>query len=490
MVIATQRPRWDGKLFIDGSFQDPASGDTQPIYEKATGRELGRLAVGTAQDLDRAVASARRVQPEWAARSYEDRAAVLRRVAALLAERADQWADVIVRETGSIRGKAQYEVHGSQNELHEAAALASRATAEILPSGAAGKLNIVQRVPLGVVAVITPWNFPLILGMRAVAPALALGNTVVLKPASHTPISGGLMLAELFLDAGLPPAVLQVVTGSGPDIGVPLAGHPGVDMIHFTGSSEVGHQIGEAAGRSLKKINLELGGNAAFVVLDDADVDLASMVGAWSSFHYSGQTCITANRHVVMRAVADRYQRALAERARGMTVGDPAGDQVSIGPVISEAQRDRAHRLVEESVARGAKVIEGGEYDGLFYRPTVLGDVRPGMPAYDEEIFGPVAPITVVDTEQEALELTNATPYGLTNAVFTADLARGLDFAEKVRSGMVHVNDTTCLDEAHVPFGGVGASGSGGRSGGEANLEEFTQRKWISLQRTPVHYPY
>jgi benzaldehyde dehydrogenase (NAD) len=261
-------------------------------------------------------------------------------------------------------------------------------------------------------------------------------------------------------------------------------------MIHFTGSSEVGQQIAEVGGRGLKKLSMELGGNAAFVVLDDADIETASMVGAWSSFHYSGQTCITANRHIVMRSVADRYRQALAERARNMSVGDPSTDQVSIGPVISEGQRDRAHALLQRSLEQGAKVLEGGEYDGLFYRPTVVDDVRPGMPLYDEEIFAPIAPITVVDTEEEALRLTNDTPYGLANAVFTGNIDRGLAFAERVRSGMVHVNDTTALDEAHVPFGGMGASGMGGRSGGEANLEEFTERRWISIQRTPVQYPY
>jgi benzaldehyde dehydrogenase (NAD) len=214
------------------------------------------------------------------------------------------------------------------------------------------------------------------------------------------------------------------------------------------------------------------------------------MIGAWSSWHYQGQTCITASRQIVMRAVADKYIEALARRARAIVVGDPASGQVGLGPMISAGQLDHAHQLVEASVSQGATLVEGGTYEGLFYRPTVLSGVTPEMPAYTEEIFGPVAPITVVDTEEEALALVNATPYGLVNAVFTADMARGLAFAERVHSGMVHVNDATPLDEAHVPFGGLGMSGVGGRSGGEANLEEFTERRWISVQRTPVHYPY
>jgi len=490
MAVQTERRRWDGKLYIDGSFRNASGGGTQAVYEKATGAEIGTLATATPGDLDEAVSAARRAQGDWSRRGYDERAMLLRQVARALEESAEEYADMIVRETGSIRGKAQYEVNAAGNELYEAAGLTSRANAEIVPSHNTGKLNIIQRVPLGVVGIITPWNFPLVLGMRAVAPALALGNTVVLKPASHTPISGGLMLADLFERAGAPAGILNVVTGSGGELGVALADHSNVDMIHFTGSSEVGTQIAEVCGRGLRKVSLELGGNAAFVVLDDADIDMASMVGAWSTFHYQGQTCITANRHIVLRSVADAYVAALTERARNMTVGDPSTDQVSIGPIISEAQRDRAHEIVQQSIEMGAELVEGGTYDGLFYRPTVLVGVTPDMPAFQKEIFAPVAPITVVDTEKEALELTNRTEYGLASAVYTGDLARGLAFAEKVRAGMVHVNDAVCLDEAHVPFGGMGASGLGGRSGGEANLDEFTERRWISLQRTPVHYPY
>jgi benzaldehyde dehydrogenase (NAD) len=415
---------------------------------------------------------------------------LLRRVARLVEDRAEEIVDLIVRETGSITGKAQYEVAASSNELYEAAALASRSIGEILPSANTGKLSIIERVPLGVVGVITPWNFPLVLGMRAAAPAIALGNTVVLKPATLTPISGGQLFAELFEEAGAPPGVLQVVTGSGASLGSAMAAHPDVAMVHFTGSSEVGRSIAEIAGRNLKKVSLELGGNNAFVVLDDADVETASMLGAWSSFHYQGQTCITASRHIVMRPIADAYREALARRAAAIRVGNPAEEGIGLGPIIDERQRDHVHGLVRASIDQGATLVEGGTFENLFYRPTVLADVTASMPAFTDELFGPVAPITVVDTEEEALALTNATEYGLVNSVVTGDSARGLAFAQRVRSGMVHVNDATPLDEAHVPFGGMGASGLGGRSGGEANLEEFTQRRWISVQRTPVQYPY
>jgi benzaldehyde dehydrogenase (NAD) len=483
-----ERP-WVGRIFVDGEFTDPEGGRRTSVTDKGTGEELAEAGVASDADVDRAAQSAKRAQPGWAALAYDERAGLLRRVARLLEDRGAEIAALIVRETGGIPGKAQYEVGAATNELYEAAALASRATAEVLPSHNPGKLNLIQRVPVGVVAAITPWNFPLVLGFRVVAPALALGNTVVLKPAPETPATGALIIAELFAEAGAPAGVLQALPGDD-DTGKTLVAHPEVNMIHFTGSSEVGRQIAIQAAGDFKHVSLELGGNNAFVVLDDADVDEASMVGAWSSFHYSGQTCITAGRHIVARELFNDYVDRLAARARGIEVGDPSSGEVGLGPMISEPQVERAHGMVEESVRMGAKVVEGGTHEGVFYRPTVMVDVTPDMPVWREEVFGPVAPVLAAASEDEALELVNDTPYGLVNAVYTGAPTRGLAFAERVRSGMVHVNDSTCLDEAHVPFGGVGASGMGGRSGGEANLEEFTERRWIGVQRAPVEYPY
>jgi benzaldehyde dehydrogenase (NAD) len=265
--------------------------------------------------------------------------------------------------------------------------------------------------------------------------------------------------------------------------------HPGTSRVHFTGSSAVGAKIAAAAGAQLKRVSLELGGNNALVVLEDADLEQAAMIGAWSAYHYQGQTCITAGRHIVARPLYDAYVEALASRARAITVGDPKTG-TGLGPMINERQRDRAHAFLERSVEQGATVVEGGSYDGLFYRPTVVTGVTSGMPLWTEEIFAPIAPVLPVDSEDEAVELVNDTRYGLVNAVLSGDPDRGLRVAGRLRSGMVHVNDSTCLDEAHVPFGGLGASGLGGRSGGESNLEEFTERRWVSLQRAPVEYPY
>ena len=489
MATETAQRPWSGRIFVDGEFTDAEDGRRTQVTDKGSGEELAEAGVASAGDVARAATSAKAAQPGWAALSYDERAGLLRRVARLLEDRGDEIADLIVRETGGIPGKAAYEVGAAQNELYEAAALTSRATAEVLPSHDTGKLSLVQRVPVGVVAAITPWNFPVVLGFRVVAPALALGNTIVLKPAPETPLTGALLIAELFAEAGFPPGVLQALPGDD-ETGKQLVAHPAVDMIHFTGSSEVGRQIAIQAAGDFKRVSLELGGNNAFVVLDDADVDAASMVGAWSAFHYSGQTCITASRHIVARPLFDEYVERMAARARGIEVGDPSGGEVGLGPMISQRQLERAHGLVEESVRMGARVVEGATYEGLFYRPTVMVDVTTEMPVWRDEIFGPVAPVLAVDSDDEALALVNDTSYGLVNAVYTGQPTRGLRFAERVESGMVHVNDSTCLDEAHVPFGGLRASGMGGRSGGEANLEEFTERRWIGVQRGPVEYPY
>jgi len=485
VAVETQQ----GTIFVGGEFRPPSGGATAPVLDKARGEPMAMVGVASVEDVDAAVAAAVAAQREWAAAPYEERAGVLRRAAAALEARAEEITSLIVRETGSIPGKAQYEIHASGNELHEAAGLTSRASGEILPSGSPSRFSIAERVPVGVVGAITPWNFPLILGMRVVAPALALGNAVVLKPSPLTPVCGGLLLAELLSDAGLPAGVFGVVIGD-VEVGERLVEHPDVAMIHFTGSSATGRKIAATAGAQLKRVSLELGGNNALVVLDDADLEQASIIGAWSAFHYQGQTCITASRHLVARNLFEPYVEALAARAAAISVGDPAREEVGLGPMVNERQRDRAHGFLEASVAAGARVVEGGRYDGLFYRPTVVTDVTVDMPLWTEEVFAPIAPVMPVDSDDEAVRLVNDTPYGLVNAVLTGDPDRGLRVAGRLRSGMVHVNDSTCLDEAHVPFGGMGASGLGGRSGGESNLEEFTERRWVSLQRAPAHYPY
>lgn len=469
-MIAMDR-RADGLIFVGGEFRPPNSARTESVVDKATDREIGRFAVGDSWDVAAAVTAASSAQVAWAAATHDVRSGLLRRVARLIEENASEYEDLIVRETGGIRRKATREVGSALRKLYESAALAARPDGEVMPSQRPGKLGMRRHYPVGIVAAITPWNFPLNLAMRAIAPALALGNTVVLKPSSLTPIAGGQLIAELFQRAGAPPGVINVVTGSGVDVGEPLAAHPGVAMIHFTGSTDTGRRLAEIAARHGKRVELELGGNNALVVLDDADIETASACGAWAGFEYQGQICQTAGRHIVMEAVHDRYVEAIARRARRVVVGDPLNDGVGLGPLINSVQRDRVDKIVQTSVRMGARLIEGGAYEGNFYRPTVLDNVTDDMPAFTEEIFGPVAPVTVVHSEPEALRLVNS-QRNLVSAVYTADLLRGLAFAEQVDSDLVHVNDAM------------------GRPTGEDDLLIFTRPKWIGLQRSRLEFPF
>jgi benzaldehyde dehydrogenase (NAD) len=479
--------QWHDRLFVGGSFV-PARGGTTTSYEKATGEALGNVGLASPADVADAVTAARQAQPGWAALPPAQRAAAVRRLRDVVEGRGEEIVRWISQETGGIRFKAELELRLSLAHLADAAALATRPMAHHASSLVPGRQNVVQNVPLGVVGVITPWNLPFSLAFSPIAPALALGNTVVLKPAPHTPVSGGLLIADLVREAGLPAGVFNVIPGDDAT-GQALVADPGLDMMRFTGSTEVGRMIAADLGRRLVRVSLELGGNAALVVLDDADPEVASNVGAWSSFHFAGQTCITAGRHIVLREVAEPYIESLARRASKMVLGNPT-DDVDMGPMIDERQVARAAALVQASVDMGATVVEGGTSEGLFFRPTVLTGVTPDMPAFREEVFGPVAPVVVVDTEEEALELTNRTDYGLSNAVLTGNPWRGYRFAERVHSGMVHVNDTTCLSESTIPFGGWKDSSLGVPTGGDANLEQFTERRWISVQEQPGTYRY
>jgi len=487
--VGSVQQAWHEAMFVGGAFERPADGGTIGVRDKASGEIFATAGLATEADVDRAVAVARTAQPGWAERTYADRAALLRGVAAALSDRAKDMRELIMRETGCIGGKADYEIGAAISELTEAAALASRATGEVLPTGHAGRFSLSERLPVGLVGVITPWNFPLVLGMRVIAPAIALGNAVLIKPSPETPVSGGLAIAELFEAAGAPAGVFQVLPGD-VAVGGRLVSHPDVGMIHFTGSTAVGRQIAATAGGLLKKVSLELGGNNALLVLDDADVEQATIIGAWSAFHYQGQTCITAGRHIVQRGVADAYVAGLAARAAAITLGNTVTEEVGLGPMISPRQIERARAMLDEAVAEGATIVTGGEVDGPYFRPTVVTGVSRGSRLWTEEIFAPIAPVLVVDTDDEAVEVANDTAYGLVDSVLSGNVQRGLDVARRLRAGMVHVNDATPQDEALAPFGGIGQSGLGGRSGGDSNIEEFTERRWLTINPLPAHYPY
>jgi benzaldehyde dehydrogenase (NAD) len=461
---------YEARAYIGGAFEEP-TGDWIPVLEKSTGIPFARYTDSSAEQVDRAVRAARIAQPHWSATSAMERSELLRAFAAQLAGRHDELIELIIRETGGTAEKAEEELGQSINQLLNSATQVTENAGAILPPYKEGKISLSRAVPLGVIGLIVPWNYPISLAMRALAPGLAYGNAVVLKPAELTPIAGGQILAEAAQAAGFPAGVFAVVPGDGPTTGRTLSEHPDLDLIHFTGSFEVGHQIANFAAKSFRSVATELGGDNAFVILDDADLDQAASAAVWASLWYQGQTCISAGRHIVMRSVADAFTDAVVARVERLTVGNPLTDPVSLGPIISEVQLDRFHTgLVLPSIAAGAKVATGATHDGLFYRPTVLTGVTPDMPVFTEEIFGPVMPITVVDTEAEALELVNR-HRTLMNSVFTTDAMRGLAFAEKVKSNEVHVNDAYA------------------RHGGEGQLDGFTHRQWIGIQTTPTGYP-
>ena len=479
--------RWEGKIFL-GDWA-AGHGRTIPVVEPATGATLGMLGIADAQDVDEAVRIASEAQPGWAATPFDRRAEFLREFARLLKERAAVLNDWNVRECGSILPKAEWELQATYEQAHMAAAMPMQPIGQVFPSSMPGRSNYWQHVPIGVVGVIAPWNFPILLGLRSVLPALAMGNAVILKPDAQSAICGGLLLAELFADAGLPQGVLHVLPGGGAT-GDALVKHPGVGMISFTGSTAVGRQIGETCGRMLKKVVLELGGNNAMVILDDADLDSASSCAAWGAFLHQGQICMQAGRHLVQRKVAGRYIDLLAERAARLVVGNPAAGPVHLGPLINDRQAEKVEAIVRRSVAMGAKAVVGGNRHGRFYPATVLTGVTPDMPAFTDEIFGPVAPVTVFDSDEEAIALVNSSPYGLAAAVHSGSVARALALASRLKSGMVHVNDQTVNNEFQVPFGGMGASGNGGRFGGPASFDEFTQSQWISVMERGIQYPF
>lgn len=476
------------RLFLDGEWIK-GGGGSREVVNPSDGGTLGSTGIADTEDVDRAVQAGRAAQLSWAEAPFDDRAKVLRKAGQLLEENAAECADWLMREAGSARGKAGFEAGLVANEAHFAAALALAPTGQILRT-AKPRLSLAQRVPVGVVGVISPFNFPGVLSMRSVAPALALGNAVLLKPDPRTAIAGGLFLAAVLEQAGLPKGVLSVLPG-GRDVGMALVEHAGIRVISFTGSTRAGRAIGETAGRLLKRAHLELSGNNALVVLDDVDVDAAVSAGAWGAYLHQGQICMAAGRHVVHRSVYDRYVEGLAATAERLPVGDPSASDVALGPIIDEHQRDHVHELVTASVAAGARLAAGGTYDRLFYRPTVLADVRPQHPAFAEEIFGPVAPVLSFESEDELVDIVNGSEYGLSLAILTRDVMRGMKLAERLPSGIVHINDQTVDDEAVAPFGGVAASGTGARFGGfEANAEAFTETRWITVQGSIERYPF
>jgi aldehyde dehydrogenase (NAD+) len=472
---------------LAGKWRAGSAGSSRTDIDPWSGATLTEIPQADENDLDEAYRAAADAQRDWASRPPVERATVMRSAAEVMGQRKEEITGWLVRESGGTVAKAELEWSLVRSVMWEAASMPHHVQGAIMPSDIPGKESRVYREPVGVVAVISPWNFPMQLSNRSVAPALAVGNAVVLKPAGDTPVTGGLLLARIFEEAGLPPGLLSVVVGSGSDIGDAIVEHPVPRVVSFTGSTPVGQGIAAKAG--VKRTALELGGNGPVVVLDDADLDLAVSASIFGSYFHQGQICMIANRLIVDAGVYDDFVERFVAKARALTVGDPSDPGTDLGPIINSSQLESIQDKVARARADGADVLLGGEPvgpNGLGLPPHVLtagNDVTTAR----EEVFGPVITIIRAADEHDALRIANDTEYGLSSAVFSRDVDRAVRFARRVDAGMTHVNDSPVNDDANTAFGGEKSSGIG-RFGGQWAVEEFTTDHWISVQHTPRDY--
>ena len=477
--------------YIAGEWREGSTSRYFDSTDPYTGKTLATIKMADKNDLDAAFVKAKEAQVAWSAAMPSERAAVMRRAVEIFDARHDEIIDWLIHESGSTRIKAEIELGSARSITEEAATFPNRVQGRILASNLPGMESRVYRKALGVVGVISPWNFPLHLSQRSVAPALALGNAVVLKPASDTPVTGGLIIAKVFEEAGLPAGVLSVVIGAGSDIGDAFVEHAVPSMISFTGSTPVGRGIGRIAGggEHLKWVALELGGNNAFVALADANVDDAVSAAIMGKFLHQGQICMAINRIIVEAPIYDDFVEKFVAHAKTLKYGNPSDSDTVIGPIINAKQLDGLKKKIELAKAEGATVLLEGNAEGNVLPPHIFSDVKPDMEIAHEEIFGPLVGIQKARDEAHALELANASTFGLSGAVYSGDLERGVEFAKRIVTGMTHVNDSSIADDANAPFGGEQNSGLG-RFNGEWAIEEFTTDHWITVQRTPRQYPF
>ena len=479
------------RMLLNGRWTHGGSGQSVEDVDPYTEEVLLRIPLADQGDLDDAFEAAAAAQPAWARERPATRAAVLRRAAAIMESRRAEIVDWLVHESGSTRIKSELEWNMARAMTLEASSFAAAAEGVLLAADIPGKENRIYRQPVGVVGMISPWNFPLHLSSRSVAPAIALGNAVVIKPASDTPVTGGLLLGKIYEEAGLPAGVLNVLIGRGSAIGDAFVRHPVPRVVSFTGSTEVGRGIMDLAAKSpiLKRVLLELGGNSPCVVLADADLDLAVRGAVFGKFLHQGQICMAINRLIVDAAIHDEFVDRFKSRVAGLKCGNPSDPDTAVGPLINRPQLQRLSERIEHARAAGARQILGGEPEGLVLPPHVFVDATNDMSIAAEELFGPVVSVIEVHGEDEALRVANETSYGLSAAVFTRDVERGNRFAQRLQAGMTHVNDSPVNDLPNCPFGGEKNSGLG-RYNGRWSIEEFTTVHWISVQHEPVPYPF
>jgi acyl-CoA reductase-like NAD-dependent aldehyde dehydrogenase len=477
--------------FVGGEWRPAAGGETFDDLDPYTGDVVARVPAGGRADAKEAIDAAAAAFDAWWHSPPAERQRIFLKAADILEARNDEIVSLLARETGSTLGFCMFQIGFVAGLLRQTAALAYAPIGQIIPSDV-GAFSMGLRRPVGVVGAIAPWNAALILSARSIASPLALGNTVVLKPSELSPYVGGLIWGEIFGEAGLPAGVLNVVThapGAAAEIGDELVESPQVRRLNFTGSTATGRTLAEAAGRNLKRVVLELGGYNPLIVLADADVGYAVDATAFGAFMHQGQICMSARRIIVERPIADEFIGRLVNKTKGLKVGDPKEPDTIIGPLINEGALQSVKDRVEGAVSTGARVLAGGAATGSCYHATLLTDVPEDSEFARLETFGPVAAVEVVDSADDAVVRANATSYGLASGIITSDADRGLELAQRIEAGIVHINDQPVGDEPQMPFGGVKDSGWG-RFGGTAAIEEFTELRWVTVQSGTHPFPF
>ncbi|OJH19415.1 aldehyde dehydrogenase family protein [Heyndrickxia sp. FSL K6-6286] len=475
--------------YINGQWREGQSDHVLINVNPYSGDILSEVKMATVTDVDLAYKAALKAKDDWDKVNPYKKRDILEKAIQYIEAHEEEITNIIIEELGGTRLKAAFEIGLVKNMIKEAATFPLRMEGKILPSTEDGKENRLYRIPVGVVGVISPFNFPFFLSMKSVAPALGAGNGVVLKPHEETPITGGTLIAKIFEEAGLPKGLLNVVVTDIKEIGDSFVEHPIPRIISFTGSTKVGSHIGQLAVKNFKKPLLELGGNSAFIILEDADIDYAVQAATFSRFTHQGQICMSANRIIVQATIYDEFIKKYKEKVSSLSVGDPKDPQTIIGPVVNERQANNLQAMIDNGIEEGAKVVLQGNISGNMVEPTILKDVTPNMTIAQEELFGPVVCVMPFETEDDAIAIANDTKFGLSGAVHTSNLEKGVELAKKIHSGMIHVNDITINDEPIVAFGGEKQSGLG-RLNGQWSLDEFTTLKWISVNYGQRSFPY
>lgn len=483
MVVAINRQ------LIGGQWQDGSSGTTLVDRNPYNGAVIAEFPVATPEDVDAAYRAAARAKEEWDRVNPYAKRTVFENAVKYVESNLGDLTEIIIDELGGTRLKAGFEIGLVIDMLKEAATFPLRMEGRILPSAVDERENFLYRLPVGVVGVISPFNFPFFLSMKSVAPALGAGNGVVLKPHEETPIMGGTIIGKIFEEAGLPAGLLNVVVTEISAIGDAFVEHPIPRVISFTGSTAVGRHVAEVGARHFKKVLLECGGNSAFIVLDDADLEYAVDAAIFSRFTHQGQICMSANRVLVHQDVLEEFTRLYLEKVRSLPVGDPRDESTVMGPLITAKGADGLNAAVDQAIADGATALLRGSVEGGLFEPVVLADVTPEMEVAQRELFGPVVALIPFADDDEAVAIANDTQFGLSGAVHTRDIDRGIELAKRVQTGMIHVNDCTIHDEPNVAFGGEKQSGLG-RLNGVWSLDAFTTMKWVSVNHGRRRFPY